>query len=749
MGRFDTSRGLRLFIVGCLVAGAILPASGQVAATGTIVGEVVMADGRAVTDAEVTLVGARRRVQAGSDGSFRIEGLAPGTYLLEVESPSFGHGHLRVEVTAEAEARARIVLDVTSLHDEVVVTAGASPQQQLDMAQATTVLAGEELDQRRDTSLGETLAAQPGVSSTYFGPGASRPVIRGLGGDRVRMLTGGLGSADASNVSPDHAVSIDPLSADRVEILRGPSTLLYGSTAIGGVVNVLDDRIPEYRADAPLSGSLDLYAGSVSDERSGALSLSGGAASFAWHADYLKRETDDTEIPGFAEADPHPGEKATGVLENSALTTESGSVGFSLVGDRGLVGVAVSGFDTLYGVPGHEHEEGEAGVSIDLEQRRVDLRAELSQSLGPFSTLKLRLGSADYEHVELEGEEIGTTFKNNALEGRFELVQKKTDKLSGSLGLQVATSDFEAIGEEAFVPPSTTDLLALFFFEELHLGAVRLELGGRYERQDIEVAGEDPGRDLSGLSGSFGAVWTLFDSWSLSGSLARSVRLPTATERYANGPHVATGAFEIGNPDLAKEVSTGLDLSLRKTAGRLTATVSLFANRFDDYVFERFTGEEEDGLAVIAFAQEDAEFVGGELEGLISLYRGADSHLDLALGFDAVRARLRESGEPLPRIPPRRSKLGLTFHHQRLRAYAEVVRAEKQDRTSAHETPTAGYTLVSAGVSYRFYLGPTVFDVSLRGRNLTDEEARNHVSFLKDVAPLPGRDIGLAVRVSF
>lgn len=737
------------------LAPAVL-AQGNAATSGSLVGQVVTADAQAVEAVNVTLVGQYRRTTTDATGAFRFDDLRPGSYLLEAESALYGHGHARVEVT-DLEAHVTLVLDVTTLHDEVVVTAVGSAQQQLELSHATTVLSGEDLAARRDSSLGETLAQQPGVSSTYFGPGASRPVIRGLGGDRVRMLTGGLGSSDASNVSPDHAVSVDPASAERIEVLRGPSTLLYGSTAIGGVVNVIDNRIPQYVPETGLVGSVELAAGSGADLRESSLMLEGGGGHFAWHADYLDRQTDDVEIPGHAEAEPHPGEDTTGVLENSALETQSGSLGFSWIGSGGVAGLSVSGFETLYGVPGHEHEEDEeqvegeeaGGVRIDLEQRRMDFKAESLTPFGPFTGFRLRLGSNEYEHRELEGDEIGTIFRNDGVEGRFELVQKPRGGYTGSLGFQYGTNDFEAIGAEAFVPPSTTDLAALFAFQELQRGPFKFQLGGRFERQTIHADSVAPDRDFSGLSGSLGVVWAPAESYSVSLSLARSVRLPTSTELYADGPHIATGAFELGDPNLKKEVSTGLDIALRKTAGRFTATLSLFANRFDDYVFERFTGEEEDGLEVIRFEQADAEFIGGELEGLVSLYRGNDAHFDLNVGVDTVRAELTETGEAVPRIPPRRYRLGFNFHRAKLRAWAEGVHAAEQNRVSDNETPTDSYTMLNAGASYRFFLGPTVLDLLLKGRNLTDEEARNHVSFLKDVAPLPGRDVTLAVKLVF
>ncbi|HEX4952588.1 MAG TPA: TonB-dependent receptor [Thermoanaerobaculia bacterium] len=744
--RTRLSHGLALGLALLMLTGAV-PALAQEAST--LTGSVVTSAGDPVADAVVTLVDLKRRIKVEGDGTFRLQGLRPGRYVLEVESRTFGRGAQVLDLVA-GENAVTVTIDVEMLRDEIVVSAGG-PRLQLEVAQPTTVLSDEELDQRRDLTLGETLAHQPGISSTFFGQGASRPVIRGLGGDRVRMLSDGIGSSDASNLSPDHAVSLDPFSADRIEVLRGPSTLLYGSTAIGGVVNVLDERIPSFPAAAAVSGSLEGSAGSVADERTGGLRLGGGGGRLAWHLDVSQREAGDYEIPGFAEVDPDAGERA-GRVVNSAVQAESGSLGLSWIGDAALVGVSVSGFDTLYGVPGSAHGE-EAGVRIDLEQRRVDLKAELQRSFGPFRGAKLRLGRADYEHRELEGEETGTLFTNESWEGRFELIQEPRGRSRGSVGLQFATSDFAAIGEEAFVPPSQTESLALFAFEEVALAGekVRLQLGGRWERQSLSPDGADalPDRSFDGCSGSLGLIWEPNDDWSASFSLARSERLPTATELYANGPHVATRAFEVGDPDLDSEVSLGLDASVSKRTGWLTATLNLFANRFDGFVFERATGEEEGGLAVFEFAQGDAELWGAELEGLLHVWEGTDSHLHVQVGADFVRAELRQSGEPLPRIPPRRYTVGANVHWHRFRAWVEAVRAEEQDRVAVNETATGGYTLVNAGASYRFFVAGRVLDLMLRGRNLTDEEARNHVSFLKDRVPLPGRDVNLGLRFTF
>ena len=782
---YDVSRGrfpapfafAAITLIACLFTAT--GAAAQAPAPGAVEGRVVLEQGAESVAVTITLVELRRRATVAADGSFRFAAVPPGEYLLLAESEVGGTGVAQVRVEPGETAQVEVPLELTTIRDEVVVTATASPRSQLDIAQPTSVLADEDLVLRSDTTLGETLDEEPGMSSTYFGPGASRPIIRGMGGDRIRVLEGGIGAADASSSSPDHAVSSDPLTAERIEVIRGPATLLYGSSAVGGVVNVLSGRIPSYVPEAAVTGELHLVAGSVADERSGAAVLEGSLGDrLAWHADYSTRETDDYEIPGFAEVDPEE-DAERGVLENSAQESESGSFGLSWVRERGFLGVSVSGFETLYGVPGHGHghedehgeddheeegehddEEEEELVRIDLDQRRVDLQGELLRPAGPFQGLKLRVGMADYEHVELEGVEVGTRFESDSYEGRVDLVQREIGRLSGTVGVQASTSDFRAIGEEAFVPPSTTDLLALFAYEEIDFDPFRLQFGGRWETQDVEpkpgVGGDgEPlrARSFDALSASVGGIWSRTGSDSLAATLSRSERIPTANELFANGPHAATRAFEIGDSDLDVEVANGLDLSWRRTAGPVTGTLNLFYDRFDDYVFESFTGEEEDGLDVIRFRQADADFWGAEAEAAVDLYRAGENHLVLELSGDFVRAELRGpsevDGEPLPRIPPLRLGAGLDYHRGPWRVFGEVRWADMQDRVSPNEAPTEGYTLVNAAVSHRFLVAGTVLDVILRGKNLTDEEARPHTSFLKDQVPLPGRDVSLAVGLHF
>jgi iron complex outermembrane recepter protein len=734
------------------------------AAAGSVSGRVLSRGGQAATDAHVELVELRRRAEVDAEGRFRFAAVAPGLYLVQAESARSGISVTRVEVQAGQDMALELTLD-RALHQEtVVVTATASAAALSEVAQPVSVLAGQDLSLRLQPSLGETLAQEPGVSSTYFGPGASRPVIRGLGGDRIRVLQSGMGTGDASSTSPDHAVSFDPLAAEQIEVVRGPAALLYGSNAVGGVVNIIDDRVPDTVPDRPVHGKAEVAWASAAEDRSGAASLSGGKGLFAWHADFLRRKTDDVSIPGFAEsaalraeeeAEGGEHEQVTGVLENSAVDNTSGSAGASLVGGRGFIGLALSGMDSLYGVPGHEEhgEEGaaeeEGGVQIDLRQRRADLRSEWRSPTSGLRAVRLRVGLADYEHKELEGDAIGTVFDSESWEGRLELAHAKAGPFTGTFGVQGYKRDFTVVGEEAFVPPTRTNSWALFAVEEVARGPWRFQLGGRVDRQDVETRDSDrTQREFTGVSGSAGIVWQNA-GWAAAFTAARSTKLPNAEELFSNGPHLATGAFEIGNPDLGKEKSLGLDLSLRKRTGPVSGEVNLFLNRFDDYIFEELTDEEEDGLVVARFLQRDASFRGAEAQLRFELFHREPHHLDFDVMADYVRAELRGSGDPLPRIPPFRYGAGLHYDSGRLNGRVEVRGVAEQDRVTAFERPTDGYTLLNASLGWRVFFGRSVVELLLRGTNLTGAEARNHVSFLKDLAPLPGRDVRLALRLAF
>ena len=472
---------------------------------------------------------------------------------------------------------------------------------------------------------------------------------------------------------------------------------------------------------------------------------------WAWHLGGYYRDADDYEIPGASTVDgagEEGEEPAFGVLPNSDLQNDGGTVGFSrFFGDDGFAGLSYSRFDSEYGIP----SEAAEGVRIEMKRDRLDFRTEVMNAFGPFRGFRLRAGATDYEHTEFEGPEVGTVFLNDYWEGRAEVVQQEKGRLSGAIGVQASDRKLEAVGEEAFIPSTDAEDLALFVFEELGWDAVKLQLGARYDTRDVSAHAADlPARDFDDVSASLGLVFLPAEGSSIGVSLARAIKFPSSEELYSNGIHVATGVFEIGDPNLDSEESLGLDLSFRRATGRVTGEITVFGQDFDGFIFQRFTGDEEEGFPIVAFSQTDAEFRGGELAATIGLSEQARHHLDLELFADYVQAEQSGGGgEDLPRIPPLGFGAGVHLHGERYHAMVETRHREDQDRLAPNETPTDAYTVLNASFSYRFFTGEQVYDVILRGRNLTDEEVRGHTSFVKDIVPQPGRDVSAALRLSF
>lgn len=658
--------------------------------------------------------------------------------------------------------------------DTIVVTGNPDPKSAFDLAQGASVLSGDDLHRNEQATLGETLSSLPGVNSTYYGPGASRPIIRGLGGDRVRMLDNGVGSLDASNVSPDHNVSIEPLFAERIEVLRGPATLLYGSSAVGGVVNVIDNRIPSVAPDQPVSGQAEVRGDTATNERTGVIATTVGNEHFAIQFNGLHTETDDVSIPGNSGAPGWP----KGPLPNSAISTQSGSVGATWFWAAGFLGASVGEYDTTYGVPAGDPPPvlpgDPAPVYIDMKQRRADFRAEITQPFGIFKGAKASFGIADYTHAEVDvgGSTPNTTFYNHTYEGRVELIQEDLGDLSGSFGFQTSRSNFEAIGAEVVTPPSLTYNHALFALEEYKVShALTLQLGARYEYQSIQLGTVPPldpaiaalgynatsgeTRTDHGVSLSTGAVYYPAKDYSLGVSLAWSQRIPVAQELYSNGPHGGTSAYEIGSPGLSDETSVGLDLNLRKRAGVVTGSVGVFVNKFNNFVFEQLLAPQPvlinnpDALEVYQFIAKDALFYGGEAEATLHFIDTDADKLNLDLSTDTVHAQQTTDDQTLPRIPPWRAGVGLRYEHGAWLAGINARHAFDQTRNAPGETDTPGYTLIGADLAYRFTLGHIAYELFARGSNLTNEDARLSTSFLKDVAPLPGRNLTLGLRASF
>ncbi|MBL8298652.1 MAG: TonB-dependent receptor [Rhodanobacteraceae bacterium] len=621
--------------------------------------------------------------------------------------------------------------------DEVQVYALPIKQGADDVIAPVSVLAGAALDDAKAGTLGETVAKQPGVQTTYFGPGVGRPVIRGLDGPRVGVLSNGVSSGDVSSVSQDHAVSIEPFLADQIEVLKGPATLLYGSGAIGGVVNVVDGRVPDRLPDRPFSGRAELRGNDAANERTGMARLDLSSGQFVLHADGAYRDTDDYDGPD-------------GKIENSFLTTKSGSIGGAWIGDRGFLGLAVSRFLNHYGNPAEPGDaaEDEAAVTLQLQQTRYDLKGGLNLDAGAIEAVRISTSHTDYRHTEFEGDEIGTVFLSQSNESRVEFVQREVAGWRGAFGLQFLHRDFRAIGEEAFVPPSQTRSYGLFGMEQREWDRLKLDLGARIDRH-VSDPSDGAKRSFSPLSLSAGAAFRLAEGWHLNLNLDRAQRAPAEEELFANGPHVATESFEVGLPQANKETSHQVELGLHFHSDFVDAKVSGYVNRFSDYIYLADTGEIQDELPLRQWSQADARFHGFEGEALFKLSEGATGHYDLRVWGDTVRASL-DSGGNLPRMAPARFGADLKWSAQAWRASAGVTRYLAQDRPAPFETATDGFTLVNAHLSYTIDSSDnTSWELFADGSNLTNQTARLSTSYIKDKAPLPGRTLAFGVRAFF
>ncbi|HEU5483186.1 MAG TPA: TonB-dependent receptor [Sphingomicrobium sp.] len=654
--------------------------------------------------------------------------------------------------------------------DEAIVVTGVR-RTAGDVLGGVSVLDEAELDRQLRTSIGETLARLPGVSATSFGPVASAPVLRGLSGDRVRVLTDGIGTLDLSSSGPDHAVAINPITAERIEVLRGPAALLFGSSAIGGVVNVIDTRIPRRMPDGPVHAGAIAQYGSAADERStnAAVDVPLGDR-FVIHADGNLSKTDDLRTGGFilskelreeALLSPDPEIRALadlkGKLPNSASKSAEGALGAAYVDGALNIGVSVARHTQTYEVPiryslepGFEPE----APTIDLEQTRYDARAEIPLG-GIFNQLTVRGGYSDYHHDELEDTgEVGSSFFGKGGEARVTLVQSERSGWGGTSGAQYLERSARIRGEEKFLPDSRQRQTGLFTLQTYVSGPLRLEGGARVEfskrdaEADAQLATPALSRDFTTVSGSLGGQYEFSPGWRAGLSVSHSERAPSIDELFARGPHLASQSFEAGNPDLNAEKGNSVELTLHRIAGPVHLTANLYYSRFSNFIFLAPTGEVEDELPVFEYRQDTADYYGFEIAG--------DARFGKALGIDwgaefqadAVRATVEDFG-PAPLIPPLRLLGALTGSRGQVDGRIEVEKAFAHNRTAPDETGTPGYTMVNAALDWHPFADRPELTLSLIGSNLFDVEARRSTSLLKDFAPLAGRDIRLSARIAF
>lgn len=662
--------------------------------------------------------------------------------------------------------------------DEIVVRADeTAPLIDTRLIQSRTLLKGADLQLKIQPSLGDTLMWEPGITSSSFGPGSSRPVIRGFSGDRVRMLSDGVGTGDISQTSPDHAVTVESLLSEEIEVLRGPSTLEFGGSAIGGVVNVKSKSIPRRPPAKPYEGVTSARVESVSQERTGVTALTLGDEHHAVQFNILRSISDDYDIPGRARLNPRdPATNSEGTLPNTATDRLTASGGFGRFWEKGRIGAAITGIDSEYGVPFHADAHSHLGpsitqqvdnVSVDLKQIRFNSEVVLFNPIAAIDEVEFRGTWSDYQHAESEAAAVlDNNFRNTESETKLDLTHARFRGFSGRLGGTWRHTDFRSDGPEVNTPDTQTENLAAYLIENLELGRLKLQVGGRLESQTIDVNFAGARQEtLSYYSRSLsaGLELELFDGYEFAANWSRARRPPNATELFSSGPHLASGTFEIGawyripflkpsEGGIGLERSQNYEFSFRKTKGRLTGSLTYFNYDFDNYLFVTGIGPgwDVDGLPIFRYIQTRAKFEGAELQLEYDLLPDQTNSLTYQFSADTVRAIDLNANTAIPRFPPIRIGNRLEYGIGSCKLGAEVRHSFAQNRLQEGlETPTKAYTMLNADITHTRKWGKRDLSLYIKGSNLLNVEARNHVSVAKDVAPLPGRSMGLGATLSF
>ncbi len=807
-----------------------------------ISGKIINEQGEPVSNALIELARTAKKVRSDDNGNFTFEQLNEGIFELHASAKNYGHINRHIEVKKDDLTGINVVLSASVME---IIDVHATPlhSSSIESALPVNVISADELKLKQASTLGETLKNEVGVHSSYYGPVASTPIIRGLDGPRVLITQNGLDVGDASRVGPDHVVATETSTATQIEVLRGPATLFYGSGAIGGVVNVVDERVPTSSAQ---QFDYLLQYNDVSNEQQASFNLQTGTEKFAFHLDGFWRDANDYKIAGKAdEHEDHEGHhegdhddhteeeheaEPNDRLANSSSKATGGTIGASYLFDQGFLGFSYGRMDREYGIPGHSHAEedhedhdgdthedhAEEGVSAKMKQDRFQMLSEYNISQGFINKVISKLAYSDYQHQEIEAGEVGTIFTNKSVEARADIYHNSVNEWKGAWTLHYKGSDFKAQGEEAFSPPSTSQMFAAAWLEEKHFGDFLVQLGARVERvileaDDSEVSGEfshhegshdddhheetdheEHGKIVSfdkqsftPLSASIGVVWDYKPGYNLGFSTAISQRAPSSSELFSFGPHIGTNTFEVGamfelheedgeiHVELSEvepsvETSLSLDLTWRKFSGNFGYVVSAFYNQIDDYYYQQDTGltfnddhghdehneigephEEEEGLPVLIYQQDDVTMYGLEAEFVYQL----SSSIKTSLFGDYIRAKLANPTESenssLPRIPPLRIGALVNYQVSNIDSELSVSHYFDQDKVSALESKTDGYTMVDANINY--YVDGMGNDLVLyfKAQNLIDEHARVHSSFLKEIAPLPARNFSVGIRGSF
>ena len=743
---------------------------------GSVEGTVTLkATGEPIHGAVVLIVGLGDVAETDYEGRFAIAGVPEGRHQVLAHREHLSSQRQTATVVANQVVKVDFSLELSPVHEEITVTATAGGESTaLAAFNSVSTLDSFALARQMAGTLGEVLDEQPGISRRSFGAGSSRPVIRGFDGDRVLIMQDGVRTGDLGSQSGDHGVTLDPAGMERIEVLKGPATLLYGSNAMGGVVNAITPQ-DHYRRATPHAGArgqIGADAGTANGQAglNGQFDLSDGRL-VLWAGGGARR-TSDYRTPD-------------GAVDNSATRLVSGRIGLGRFTGHSYVSAEYQTEDARYGIPfaavfhGHDHAAGDEehshgdGFLVDLDARRQAVRLDLGlRDLDGFVDAVRLVGSyLDWRHEELEiedgNESVGTEFENRHYMARAEVEHAGSGRLFGKLGLWAQRRHYRAAGEEALAPPVRQDALAVFAYEELRFGCFRVQLGGRVEhnRYDPDVGSGDPHADpggpdpaeaedvppqarprsFTGFSGSFGVRLDLGQDSALVANLTRSSRAPALEELYNYGPHVGNLAFEVGNPDLERENALGLEVGLKHQSGRAQGEASVYHYSLDGFVFPSFTGEVREGLREAAFLQGDSRFRGFDLEGSLQLHE----HLWFNVGAGAVRAELTQTGESLPRIPPLHGRVGLELPYKGFSLRPELVFAADQRELFREETPTDGYAVFGVSASYILAQRRATHIFILKAYNLGDAVYRTHTSFIKDLAPEMGRGVKFTYSLRF
>ncbi len=720
----------RSAVLACALVVATLVVTPALAQTGTTLrGKVTQGESNLpMAGALVVIDELRREARADAEGSYVFEGVPPGQYHVGVRAE--GYSTKRIEMTmGTTPATLNLAIDF-DLHFAEVLSVSPNARPQFESYQATTVLDGQELTKTIESTIGATLSEAPGVAIRAFGPGPARPVIRGLDGDRVAVLEDGQRMGDLSSQSGDHAVSTNPAAATRIEVVRGPATLLYGANAIGGLVNVITDSIPSEKTQGT-AGRFIMDLTSNGGQTGGAGDVHVGNGKFALHFGGAGRRAGNYTTP-------------EGEVDNSQSRSALGQVGAAWTGERSYAGASYGYDDTNYGIPIVE------GGSISLTPKRHSFSARAGgKNLGGWlQSYRATLGVRRYEHSELAGGEVGTTFNNDTVEGELLLSHKRAGTLVGSFGGWFMTRAFEVTGAEALSPPVDQRAYAAFLYEEIESPHATLQFGGRLDHVNYEPAGGLRARDFNEFSGSVGLLLkpqATNDNFVVAVNIARAARYPALEELYYLGPHPGNLAFEVGNPDLEAEHALGLDLSLRARGKRFEGEVTFFRNDIKNYIFREPTGEIEDEFPVVNNVAADSVLMGIEAHGDLKL----TSELTAEVTYDWVQGELRASGDALPRIPPFRVLGGLTYQKNAFQIGGSVQAVADQTRVFGEELPTGGYVTAKFFAAYSFDRGGVLNTITARLDNAADKLYRNHLNYLKDVLPEVGRSFKLVYALGF